>query len=150
MNYRKATGISITSFLLFVVLVKFQNCAPANPGASSGTSTEADGEVRIIEDWYGQKVLFADNQIISPEGAESIVVNGLCPEASGQQVAWTLATDQDARPIGHGAVDCERGGFSIDVAVSELSCDQNYVLVAEEASGEQDVVLLRHNCSSPQ
>lgn len=118
-------------FSLAFVLTQFQNCAPVSP--ESQYAGGAAGEVKVIEDWNGDKLSFVVRSLSIDPMASQINLDGFCArKADGIEVSWhlldNLQADQD---INNGIAECERGGFRLSLTeLEQLDCDTEYTVVA--------------------
>jgi len=132
----------MTSLFIF-----FQNCGQA-PGPSTEVASEE--EVRIVDDWNQQKLIFATSLLEIEGDEDEALVEGLCDRKSlSAPLNWILI---DAEPTSEqaweGEVLCERGGFRIALDhLNSLQCDLEFRLLAQSQSGERALLFLKRKCS---
>lgn len=141
---RKVKHVISISFLLGIVLFKFQNCAPA---PDAGEASSGKGENRIIEDWYDEKVVFADSTLVIANNQQLLAASGLCPSSSGSNLHWHLVESDRDLVLEDGVVTCQHGAFQIQSALPDLDCGASYVLVAEESSGGRGLLNVQRDCA---
>ncbi len=134
--------LGMTSLFIF-----FQNCGQAPGPVSEASSGE---EVRIVDDWNQQKLVFATSLMEIDGDLDEALVEGLCDRKSlNTPLSWVLI---DAEPTSEqaweGEVFCERGGFRIALEHLEtLQCNHEFRLLAQSQSGEKALLFLKRKCS---
>ena len=113
--------------LLFLVMFKFQNCAPADP--TSQLNSSDDSVVTIVDRWNPQKIAFVQSDFVVPNETQKVDLLGLCVgSAKGQIIEYQIWADSSGTQIiEHGEVECMGGGFELPVLqVSFSSCNEKW------------------------
>jgi hypothetical protein len=150
MYARHLVRIASILSLLTLVLFKFQNCAPTNPGEDFAQSP--DGEVRIVDRWQtANKIEFMSPSYLVEETVEAVNVQGLCVGLpKGSRLAWQLA-DTVAGVIESGVAECQMGNFQLQVKSLHFSdCNSRLELKAqaENSSEAPAITVFRPFCDS--
>ena len=108
------------------------------PGEAAST------EVRLVDQWSEQKVLFVQSEMSLPEQGNDAVVAGWCARSNYNQfIDWHLL-DTDGQVVASGEALCERGGFAVELEnIQGLSCNHMYLLQAEGLEGQAEATLRR-------
>ncbi len=151
MNTRKWSNLSVISALGAILLVGYQNCAPASNAPRGGAAMvghqQLASPVDVIDRINEGKLSFMQKSVAVRPEVESLVLNGVCdPEQSGATLRWELR-DSNNEDLGEGFVSCEQGGFMVALApVQEFECGASYSLVAQLGVMESEAVEIRRSC----
>ncbi|MGE4133009.1 MAG: hypothetical protein AB7F86_15315 [Bdellovibrionales bacterium] len=113
-----------------IVLVQFQNCAPAiqsNPNS-------VQPEVRIVDDWNKAEIQFASTDLQIQDELESVEVSGLCTRShNGAALRWSMFMEKEGfDPILAGQGSCESGQFRLEIGdLEHMVCGVTHRLVVE-------------------
>ncbi len=132
--------------LPFVVLLSFQNCAPA-PGQV--TAQAASDEVRIIDEWNKAQLQFATDDVQVQDDAAVAKPSGLCSrEFNGRSLRWALWADHDSsQPLLYGESACQSGQFSLPLTgLENMVCGVPHRLVVEGSWGAVATARLTKRC----
>ena len=146
----KITVISLI-FALSFVMTQFQNCAPQSAEslqAQSGDSN-ADSEVRIVDDWIEDKVVFVQPQLDIKVEVADVELYGFCDrKAIGNEYSWAIfSEDEESNVVIDGDSICERGGFRVQFDHSDsLKCGQSYKVYINDENGPRDVMFISKSC----
>lgn len=145
---------------MVVMILQFQNCAaPVRPGvesaASMGDKNTTDQQdtglpVSVIDPVQEQvRVLFPQPQLsVNARLSPREHVLGICGSGqSGIGLNWELILP-NGHVLSQGQTLCDRGSFSVEVAVVELSCDSPSVLRAHQGIGPAGEIQLVRNCEA--
>jgi hypothetical protein len=153
-NWRKIRSFTILGFTALLLIVKFQNCAPAPGGGSSASSSskpsDGAGVVTTIDDINADlSVSFNLQAIKAHSDAESVSITGKCAvDQDGSVLGWRLLDDINEE-LGHGYATCEQGTFKIEVApMQDLTCGRAYQVVAHLGGKDSSSLMLERDCSS--
>lgn len=145
---------------MIVMILQFQNCAaPVHPGVESATNMGGKNTtdqqdtglpVTVIDPVESQvRVLFPQPQLsVNARLSPREHVLGICGSGqSGIGLNWELILP-NGHVLSQGQTLCDRGSFSVEVAVVELSCDSPSVLRAHQGIGPAGEVQLVRNCEA--
>ncbi len=143
----KITVISLIFGLSFV-MTQFQNCAPQSADQYI-QNDEEDSEVRIVDDWIEDKVVFVQPQLNIEASQVDVELYGFCDrKAIGNPYSWAIfSEDEDGTSVIQGDSICERGGFRVQLEdTNSLECGESYKVYINDDSGPRDVMFISKNC----
>ncbi|MGE0527171.1 MAG: hypothetical protein AB7G93_20660 [Bdellovibrionales bacterium] len=122
----------------FLLLIQFQNCAPANSIPSNATS---GSQVRIVDEWNKVGIQFVFPTIELHDEAVSAELTGVCNrEHSGKLFVWTAGT------MG-GTGMCRAGGFSLSLQdLDQIVCGVEHLVTVEASWGESTFTYVVKRC----
>ena len=143
-------AMRVTSLMVLgmIVLLQYQNCAPA--GGSSASSADASTPVSIIDqNNQGFDVSFVQKHVTIQSSAQTVSLDGACSlEQDGAVFQWQLKS-ADASVLGTGSASCQAGKFVVAIAPTQsLDCDQPYQVSAQIGTGQAGEVLLTRKCEA--
>lgn len=110
------------TILLLLVLTQYQNCASNSP------STNANQNVRILNDLATQKVAFVEKQIELGDWAQDATINALCA-GNSSLMNWSV-TDVSGRAYEAATTVCEAGAFQVHLKkISSYPCGLSLFLL---------------------
>ncbi|HVK62314.1 MAG TPA: hypothetical protein VM432_12215 [Bdellovibrionales bacterium] len=149
-NWYKIRRLGVLLGIGVVLLLKFQNCAPA-PGASAsaGGSAESFPVSTIDETHLTTAVSFPQEKLKLKTDTEAAEIEGVCDIAQhGSILGWRLY-DSSGEEIGRGYSACESGRFMVELApTQEFVCDQPYTVSARLGLGDEGAVQVSRSCHS--
>ena len=122
-----------------VILVYFQNCAPA-PGEALTPFNEDGSEVKIIEGWQGDSSGFLTSEYEVSDPSSSMRIDGQCANLNGSNVDWDLVRRVGVNQIellGSGSTLCVQGSFKVIISQLPLESCQDSIELRASVQGAQ-------------
>ncbi|MCB0413494.1 MAG: hypothetical protein KDD50_04120 [Bdellovibrionales bacterium] len=148
-NFRKFMGVSTSILTMTLILTQFQNCAPASMDNTpiSDSSNSSSDQMRVVDDWQQNKLLFVQPQMVVDDGEEDILLYGICDRKSNDTYEWVVTDHNDEKVHLSGTSFCEGGGFKLVVNnLRSLNCDQEFTVLVTDDEGSQDSMTLTKHC----
>jgi hypothetical protein len=128
LSHRNVSILSI-AILASVLLLYFQNCAPAKP---LETANSTDPKARLIDDFNKTEIQFAGPEVQISDESVNADIPGLCNRShNGAVLKWSLWSGS-GDVVAQGTSGCSAGGFDIKLSpVDQISCGVTFQLVIE-------------------
>ncbi|OFZ12419.1 MAG: hypothetical protein A2Z20_06635 [Bdellovibrionales bacterium RBG_16_40_8] len=146
------TRVVPISALLLVILFKFQNCAPPSQMDAVTNVIGPDGQVRIVDQWSEQKVVFLSPSVVVPETQQVVDLQGLCIGShKGQLIRYQVVElKENPEVLDEGSVECVGGGFELPLAQVQFSSCSSRLQVRAARDGDDTnyaETVLRPECT---
>ncbi|RME18466.1 MAG: hypothetical protein D6797_00390 [Bdellovibrio sp.] len=132
--------------IMTLFLIQFQNCAPVSP--INGAIQNIDGEVRVIDDWNADSLLFFSKTATATPNVSTLNIDGFCNrKAKNMEVFWYLIDpSQPNLDISQGVAYCNNGAFRVSVNTEALQCNKTYSLMAGFDGVKKAEISVRRPC----
>jgi hypothetical protein len=148
MNVGNRLRILSVLLILGFSIFQYQNCAPVQ------STTFVDGidseRVGIIDDYdRNTQLKFVSSEVIVPENASDVQVDGLCSSSQdGSVLSWRVINENN-EVISAGNSTCDLSGFRVYLSqVNQLPCGKSHSLRAQFGFDQGDEVLIVRDCQN--
>lgn len=143
----KLRVLSVLSILGFAIF-HFQNCAPVQ---SATFIDSIDSEhVGIIDNFdRNTQLKFVEAEVIVPENASDVQVDGLCSSSQdGSVLSWRVINENN-EIVSAGNSTCDLSGFRVYLSqVNQLPCGKSHSLKAQFGFDKGDQILIVRDCQN--
>ncbi|MES2855741.1 MAG: hypothetical protein V4692_07755 [Bdellovibrionota bacterium] len=147
-NWYKWRRLFVFFMIGFVLLMKFQNCAPAPKALAGGPERAEVFPVTTIDDVnLTTGISFPQEKLALKTETEAAEIEGICDITQhGSVLGWRIF-DSSGEEVGRGYAACESGRFLVELApTQEFICDQPYKVAARLGMGDEGAVEVSRSC----
>jgi hypothetical protein len=148
-NWYKWRRIAVLMAVAILLVMKFQNCAPA-PKVMRAASGKAESfPVSTIDNTnLTTAVSFPQDKLQLKPETEAAQIEGVCDLAQhGAILGWRLY-DSKGEEVSRGYTACEAGRFLVELApTQEFICDEHYKITARLGMGDEGDVEVSRGCA---
>jgi hypothetical protein len=153
-NWHKWKSVTILTLSGLVMMLKYQNCAPAPVGEAQIAAIEEAGPAGVINEVKsGAVVSFAQKTVEIHTATQAVVLEGICPASQEDAVlGWKIresASSAASADFARGLAKCAGQKFTIEIApTQELVCGHEYVVSAQLGLARGGELRVSRRCSA--